>query len=46
MKANLENLPILIDEIRLASENSGTTYGSGYYDGLCMALSILEGLTD
>jgi hypothetical protein len=44
MKATLDNLPILVDEIRMASEHNNTPYGEGYYDGLCIALSILEGL--
>jgi hypothetical protein len=44
MKATLDNLPILVDEIRIASEHNNTPYGEGYYDGLCIALSILEGL--
>jgi hypothetical protein len=44
MKASLDNLPVLIDEIRMASEHANTLYGEGYYDGLCIALSILEGL--
>jgi hypothetical protein len=44
MKATLDNLPILVDEIRMASEHNNMPYGEGYYDGLCIALSILEGL--
>jgi len=50
-KATLENLPILIDEIKKARERAGEEtydgdYIDGYEDGLSMALSILEGLTE
>ena len=50
-KATLENLSILIDEIKKARERAGEEtydgdYIDGYEDGLSMALSILEGLTE
>jgi hypothetical protein len=45
MKASLDNLPLLIDEIKQAAPATDL-YSEGYLDGLHMALSILEGLTD
>jgi hypothetical protein len=47
MAASLKNLDNLIDEIRKASQTDvKDEYSAGYSDGLAMALSILEGLTD
>lgn len=45
---SLDNVNTLLDEIekaRLVVEG-GNTYSEGYYDGLRMALDILEGLLD
>jgi hypothetical protein len=41
-----EKLNILVDEIRKAEKVAKDEYSYGYLDGLSMALSILNGLTD
>jgi hypothetical protein len=41
-----DRLLILIDEMRLAEAVVGDEYSVGYFDGLTMAVSIMEGLTD
>lgn len=52
MKANLDNLPVLLAEIKSAMDlaeeqrRSVGEYAEGYADGLSMALSILDGLVD
>ena len=45
---SLSNVAILLDEIEQARKavDGGFTYSEGYYDGLRMALDILEGLLD
>jgi hypothetical protein len=42
----MNNLETLIDEMKSASLVARDEYSTGYYDGLAMAVSILEGLTD
>jgi hypothetical protein len=42
----VENMQALLDEMRKAEQVSRDEYSTGYYDGLAMAVSILEGLTD
>lgn len=41
-----DRLTILIDERNEAEKVAKDEYSTGYADGLTMALSILEGLTD
>jgi hypothetical protein len=41
-----DKLDILVDEMRQAELVTTDEYSSGYFDGLAMAVSILEGLTD
>lgn len=41
-----ERLAILIDEMIQAKKVITDDYSVGYFDGLSMAVSILEGLTD
>ena len=41
-----ELLDILVDEIRKAEQVAKDEYSYGYLDGLSMAVSILNGLTD
>ena len=41
-----DRLTILIDERNEAEKVAQDEYSTGYADGLTMALSILEGLTD
>ena len=43
LQANIQNL---IDERNEAEKVAKDEYSTGYADGLTMALSILEGLTD
>jgi hypothetical protein len=42
----METLDILVDEMRKAEQVVKDEYSTGYFDGLAMAVSILEGLTD
>lgn len=42
----MEPLDILVDEMRKAEQVIRDDYSVGYFDGLAMAVSILEGLTD
>ena len=42
----MEPLDILVDEMRKAEQVIRDDYSGGYFDGLAMAVSILEGLTD
>ena len=41
-----DRIQILIDERNEAEKVAKDEYSNGYADGLTMALSILEGLTD
>ena len=41
-----DKLDILVDEMRQAEQIVRDEYSNGYYDGLAMAVSIMEGLTD
>ena len=41
-----DRLLILIDEMRLAEAVVEDEYSTGYFEGLAMAVSILEGLID
>ena len=41
-----DRLLILIDEMRVAEAVVEDEYSTGYYEGLAMAVSIMEGLTD
>ena len=38
-----ENIDILTDEMRKAEVVAKDEYSTGYYDGLAMAVSIMEG---
>ena len=41
-----DRLAILIDELNEANKVAKDEYSTGYADGLAVALSILEGMTD
>ena len=41
-----DKITILIDERNQANQVAKDEYSTGYADGLTMALSILDGLTD
>jgi hypothetical protein len=41
-----DRLTILVDEMRKAELVVRDDYSVGYFDGLAMAISIMEGLTD
>ena len=41
-----DRLIILVNEMREAEGVVGDEYSAGYFDGLSMAVSIMEGLTD
>jgi hypothetical protein len=41
-----DKLTILVDEMRQAQMVITDEYSSGYFEGLAMAVSIMEGLTD
>jgi hypothetical protein len=41
-----DRLTTLVDEMRQAELIVRDEYSNGYFDGLAMAVSILEGLTD